>query len=309
MLVMRNLVILLLAMVVSLSSCKKGNDGGAESKNSPITFADAAFLAALIEQGADTNGDGKVSYAEAEEVAVLNLEDMYDVASLQGIEYFKNLVELNCTGTRVVELNLSSNELLTDLDCTYCKYLMCVTYNSARQADLAEWYYDAPQVQLVDVNPSRVVTFSDEKFGAVVAQIVGKSQVTMSDVLKIKRLDVSGNSDFDSMEDVIYFRSLKHLVCRNTRITSLDVRSLPRLESLDCGASLLEDINLGTNTSLKSLTCDYTSLESLDVSCCTMLDYLKCDNSSSLEYIYIRNDQSITTIVKDATTSVSLKRT
>lgn len=299
-------MILLLTMVVSLSSCKKSDEGGGESDNSPITFADVNFRAALIAQGVDTNNDGEISYAEAKAVTTLDLEGRGDITSLEGIAYFTKLKELYCISTGLLSLDVSSNSSLAELDCEDCESLTYIIYNSAKQSP-SSWYYEQI-TQLVDVNPATIVSFVDADFGEAVASIIGKEVVTMSDVLKITSLDVSNNSDFDSIDDIIYFRSLKHLACRSTRITSLDVSSLPQLESLDCGESLLATLDVSRNVALESLICDYTNLATLDVSSCTALNSLTCTDCASLTTIYIYSGQSIATLNSDDGVALSEKR-
>ena len=59
----RLLVLMLLSLV--LTCCEKiGPDD-------PVFLKSRAFLSAMIEEGVDTNGDGQISYAEAEAVTKL----------------------------------------------------------------------------------------------------------------------------------------------------------------------------------------------------------------------------------------------
>ena len=58
-----------------------------------VRFADASFKACVVDQY-DDNFDGEIDFIEAENVTNINCANR-GVASLQGIEYFKNLKSLN----------------------------------------------------------------------------------------------------------------------------------------------------------------------------------------------------------------------
>ena len=67
----------------------------------------------------DSNGDGKVSKDEAESVHTIGVT-YYDIYSLKGIEYFKNLKVLYCNRTRITSLDVSKNTQLVELNCCAC---------------------------------------------------------------------------------------------------------------------------------------------------------------------------------------------
>lgn len=59
-----------------------------------VSIPDTAFLAALIEEGVDTNKDSLISYEEAEAVTELNISGesykMGNISDMTGIEAFVN---------------------------------------------------------------------------------------------------------------------------------------------------------------------------------------------------------------------------
>ena len=81
-----------------------------------VTIHDTAFLAALIEEGVDTNKDGQISYAEAEDAINLNVVDR-GITNMTGVEAFVNLEELNCFANQLTSLDISNNTLLKELYC------------------------------------------------------------------------------------------------------------------------------------------------------------------------------------------------
>ena len=90
--------------------------------NDPVNIPDTAFLNALLEIGVDTDGDGFISYGEAEVVTNLNISDPLNsregISDMKGIEAFVNLDTLNCSyRVNFQELNLSNNTKLKSLKC------------------------------------------------------------------------------------------------------------------------------------------------------------------------------------------------
>jgi Leucine-rich repeat (LRR) protein len=81
-----------------------------------INIPDKAFLNALIALGVDTNSDGLVSYAEAEEIDSLDVHGK-SISDLTGIKAFKNLANLNCHDNQLSSLDMSGNNELIVLWC------------------------------------------------------------------------------------------------------------------------------------------------------------------------------------------------
>lgn len=65
----------------------------------------------------DVNGDGKVSMIEASAVSEMFIYDR-DIKSLIGIEYFANLVCLDCSYNNLTSINLGNNSKLSILYCS-----------------------------------------------------------------------------------------------------------------------------------------------------------------------------------------------
>ena len=94
-----------------------------------VNIPDTAFLYALIDEGVDTDGDGQISYAEAEAVKSLILNNsvlwgacygpLKNITSLKGIEAFINLDSLNCACCGISSIDLSLNLSLRELLCSY----------------------------------------------------------------------------------------------------------------------------------------------------------------------------------------------
>lgn len=81
-----------------------------------VTINDYNFLNALIDLGADTDGDNLISPAEAAMITDLRLNN-YSIKDMGGIEAFINLKTLNCSGNSIQKLDVSKNTELTTLEC------------------------------------------------------------------------------------------------------------------------------------------------------------------------------------------------
>ena len=200
----------------------------------------------------DTNKDGGLSNEEAFEVTEIDVSGAWgnkgSIDSLEGIQYFPNLKELNCDynwlttldvskNTALTELRCSSNQL-TSLDvsgCTALETLTCIHNNKLTSLDAS----GCTALETLDCYYNRLTS-----------------------------LDVSGCT------------ALKKLYCQdNYRLTSLDVSGCTALKELCCNSNQLTSLDVSKNTALTELRCDYNELTSLDVSNNTALTYLICDGN------------------------------
>lgn len=78
-------------------------------------FPDAAFRDLLAET-VDGNGDSLLSTLETRRVSELNCSGC-GIADLTGIEYFTQLVVLNCENNELTALDVSKNKLLSEIYC------------------------------------------------------------------------------------------------------------------------------------------------------------------------------------------------
>ncbi len=81
-------------------------------------FPDDAFRNYVSDRSIDGNGDGKLSKEELEYVDTILIYNQ-SVSSLKGIEYFKNLKNLDCSSNNLTELDVSKNTKLVSLWCDH----------------------------------------------------------------------------------------------------------------------------------------------------------------------------------------------
>ena len=83
-------------------------------KNNGISFEDPAFEAAVRTEINKPSGD--IIPADLVDVTRLDLKSL-GITSLQGIEYFTNLKQLNCDSNQLTSIDISANENLFELFC------------------------------------------------------------------------------------------------------------------------------------------------------------------------------------------------
>jgi Leucine-rich repeat (LRR) protein len=111
---------LCLTLILVFTQCKKEPE--------PVNITDATFLAALIENGIDMDGDGLISKSEAERITSLNINGEYSgydrdqgIQDLSGLEIFVNLDTLRCSYNQIASLDISAIPGLKFLECRYNK--------------------------------------------------------------------------------------------------------------------------------------------------------------------------------------------
>ncbi len=116
---MKKHLFLNLLLLLALTSCN----------NKEIEISDANFKNALLttncidtdgdgkaDSNIDANKDGKIQLEEVESVELLNVSSQ-NIASLDGIEAFKNLKRLDCYKNKLSSLDVSKNK---NLEVLYC---------------------------------------------------------------------------------------------------------------------------------------------------------------------------------------------
>ena len=295
-----------------------------DEDNTFVPFDDANFKAYCVENF-DTNGDGEISLSEAKlvtEISVLTDKNHKNITSLKGIEYFKNLTRLICSGYgtggnnlgQITSLDLSNNTNLTLLDCRK-NQLTSLDVSHNLVLDSLNCYYN--QLTSLDISQNTSLTYLSLGYNQI--SYLDVSNNTALNTLycyntQISSLDVSNNTALNTLYcyntqitslDVSNNTALTYLYCYNTQISSLDVSNNTALRSLYCYNTQITSLDVSNNTALTYLYCDNTQISSLDVSNNTALTYLSCDNTqiSSLD---VSNNTALTNLYCDNTQITSL---
>ncbi len=273
--------------------------------NANVQFEDANFKAYCVENF-DKDGDGEISMAEANAVTTITVNPEI-VASLKGIEYFKNLQSLTCrlnwsssstdaNGKRhyynankeeifslLTSLDLSNNLALTSLNCSSNQLTsLDVSSNTA----LIQLYCGDNQLTSLDVSYNTALTTLNCRYNQLTA-------LDVSNITELKTLTCSSNQ-LTSL-DVSHNTALTSLNCSYNQLTSLDMSNNTALTSLNCSYNQLTSLDVSNNTELQSLNCSSNQLTSLDVSHCAELTDLNC-SSNQLTSLDVSHNTALTSL-------------
>lgn len=267
----------------------------------PSMISDANFRTYLFDRF-DSNRDGVLSANECEAVTTISLNVVsYDIASMQGIEYLPNLVELGCWGSRTNNQGTYvMNGKLTSLDVSNNKKLQWLRfyYNNVTSLDVSQnadlYYLDAggnpiasldvthnPELQTLNCYGTGLTSLDVTQNPKLIYLYCDQNQLTELDVTHNPNLlTLQCNSNNLTTLDVTHNSALEILQCQNNRLASLDVTHNLGLLTLNYGNNpLTEPVNFTNNTALTYLGCYGLSLTSLDVSFLPNLTELNCYNN------------------------------
>ena len=233
-------------------------------------FPDANFQKYLSEN-VDTNKDGSLSAAERDAVTEINVQNAR-IKSLNGIQYFTQLVMLRCYNNQLTKLDVSKNIQL--------KYLGCYS-NQLTELDVSK------NIQL-----AVVVCWNNQ----LTKLDVSKNAKLMSlhcDNNQLKSLDVSKNA------------KLMSLHCDNNQLTKLDVSKNAQLEILYCDNNQLTNMDVSKNVQLEIFHCGNNQLTNMDISKNTKLQTFECMDNEYEATLNSKNQLDVSTLPGFQTSKVS----
>jgi hypothetical protein len=251
-------------ILTALMACKKNE----ESNVKEIRVQNPVVQAFLIESY-DKNHDGKLSEEEALEVITISAAGSQQ--DIDGLEKFPNLETLYVPRGQFRQLDVSKNLKLRQLFC------------------------------------------EDGKF----------STIDVSKNIELECLDCSSGE----VSSIIFGNHPKffYLACSDNRFWFLNLRSLQSMITLSCGNNPLKSLILPENSELNQLWCSGNSLSNLDLSSCPELRRIDCSSNSlteldlsnnlnlyfvesrsnsDLHTLYLKTDQIVQFINKDAHTAI-----
>ena len=220
----------------------------------------------------DANNDGEIQVSEALEVTyfrlsgfIINESDKF--SSIEGINAFTNLVNLDCGYNLLQTINVDSLVNLKILAITSNNF---TSFNLQNFANLEELY-------------------------------CGANPLTSLNLVSLPNLKVlyCGNSLLTSL-NVSQFSNLTEFDCRNAQITSLNVTGLSNLVTINCSFNQLTTVNLqglnalallnGSNNQMTTINLQQTPiigdvtlnnnlLTTIDVNGLNNLIFLRCNNN------------------------------
>lgn len=216
---------------------------------------------------------GDVTTDELDNVTSIDLAGRTDVESLDGIENFPNLKNLNADGlTNLTEIDLSKNPNLEEVR---------INDSQISVIDVT----DLPNLSVLSLQNSSVSEID-------LSQNPLLSQISIAGCSNITSIDVSHNQE---LTDLIFYNTpiseinlsnnpkLRYLNCMNTGITELNLSHTPALLSLQCSQTGITELDLSNVPELAILSCNYVPLEVLDLSANTKLREINCHHMSEIK--------------------------
>jgi Leucine-rich repeat (LRR) protein len=187
-----------------------------------IDIPDANFKNALIAAGVDKNGDGEIQESEAESVKKIAV-NRKNISSLEGIEKFINLEDLECYNNKLTNLNLQNLTKLTSITASS---------NSLLSINLS----NSNSLKRISIGENQLTNFNLDN-------------LTNLELLHIR------NNPLDAL-DLSRTPKLKSLDCLGINVTNFDFSYTPLLDSLVFGMADITQLDVSslTNTSLKTFT-------------------------------------------------------
>ena len=190
------------------------------------------------------------------------------ISSLQGIEYFTKLTNLQCYTNQLTSLDVSKN---TELTALYCFNNQLTSLDVSKNTKLITLYCSSNQLTSLDVSKNTQLTHLH----------CNNNQLTSLDVSKnteLTELECSNNQL--TLLNVSNNTKLTKLYCIYNQLTSLDVSKNTKLIELDCQNNQLTSLDVSKNIELTEFDCISNQLTSLDVSKNTELTELYCSNNN-----------------------------
>jgi len=278
--IFRFTVLLFLASLF-ISCERKENDNFLNQE--PVYIPDIEFFRDLIWNGADTNGDGVITYGEAATIKFLNLSSYFgpEISDLTGIEAFRNLTTLVCRCNRIVNMDLSKNRSLREV-YAYDNDLRSIDVSGCTELE----YLHIGSDGLCLKNRLCSLDISNNEH---LRTLICNNNL-------IEELDVSKNLELEILEcQLNQLRTLN--LSNNTKLnvaelwgnqlSCLDVSNCTSLTVLDFSLNQVLETNLRYNRKLVELDVSRTPLSVLDLSRNTSLRVLIIKDMPNLDSICV----------------------
>lgn len=233
--------------------------------------------------------DGKLSLREVKKVSKLNVKGL-GIKSLAGIEYFRNLTNLNCSINLLESIDISNNKELLIVDCSYNESLEKIDVSkNVKLTDLSLWGIGLTSIDVSQNTNLHMLEISNNPIGSLVVSNNPELDYLSCNETGLTKLDVGINTKLRSLYcannqlstlDVNKNPLLGLLWCSNNLITSLSLHQNPDLETLSCAGNKIENLDVSKNTMLSSFYCDRNKLTKLDVNQNTRLTILSCSSNN-----------------------------
>ena len=271
--------------------------------NGFVQFEDPNFKKYCLENF-DIDGDGEISLAEAKRVKKMSFgtsSTAYNISSLRGIEFFKNLESLTCVGkfeystafendhsgnitsldlsqnkhikklhceyNKITSLNISGCYELTDLQCK-CNYISSLELEGLDNIEFIECSENQiAKLELVSHNKLEILECNDNYLTTLILDGIDSLHYLKCDRNNLTYLSLDGCSN------------LYWLECYENQISSINLKDCYTLSTFYCSNNNLTSINLKDCHNLGAFICSDNPITELDLKDCPNLGYLACGNT------------------------------
>lgn len=225
-------------------------------------FPDAIFKE-YVSSEFDKDSNGSLSEEEITKATNIYVYDK-EIKNLKGIEYFTNLISLECSNNQLTSLDVSKN---TYLQVLWCDFNQLTKLDISKNTALTELVCRVNQLTELDVNKNTALT-SLSCYENPLTKLDISHNTALEDLCcssnQLTELNLSNNT------------ALKRLQCFSNQLQKLDLSKNTNLEILECHYNQLTELDLSYNGALYYLNCSFNQLNQLDVSHNTVLDDLYC---------------------------------
>lgn len=244
-----------------------------------LDIKDPTFKAYLL-RFCDMDNDGEITTWDAEHTYVIDCSIVnkgrsgsQPIYGLDGIEAFKNLKKLVCSGNEIRLLDLSHNTLLETLEANGCSLKVL---NISENTELKRLSCKNNALRELDINNNPKLTF----------------------------LDVSNNE----LNIVLLNNNpkLTKFYCANNGLVSIMASNNVELTIIDCSNNELNSLDL-SNTAIDSVMCQNNRLTFLDLRNERTISYLDCTKNKNLKEVLISNNYNVKSDNKNKNTQYIYK--
>ena len=296
-----------------------------------VHFPDQNFENALLikHHRIDSDGDNKISFAEASNyTGRINVSGL-NITDLRGIGAFTNIIGLDCSNNQLTRLNVSghsalrevicSGNALTSLNVANGNNTNFTNFNAANNPNLTcievdnttysnnNWFNKKDALASYSTNCSATcntfvnipdVNFKNALLANTLINTVNDGEISCSEASNYTgRINVSGLNITD-LTGIEAFSRITELDCSyNHQITNLNLSGNGLLEKLACRFNRLTNLDLSFNRQLKYLDCygNRNTLTGLNISNNVLLEHINC-GFNSLSNIDLLNKPQLTYI-------------
>lgn len=229
------------------------------------SFPDPAFREWVINHiaGAD---DKNLSTVDIANVTAIDVSKMTTIQSLEGIEYFTFLENLNCQNTSIQTLDVRMMKNLVYLNCSENLLLNKIFIDGA--ANLKSLYVSNTGLEELVIQNSPALRFLE-----------------CSENLNMKKLEVAGAG------------ALEELNCKKTGISSLDLSKNIQLTDLNCSENMsLRELILEGAIGLEEIFCSESAIEALILQDHPSLESIDCNDTANLKILDVSGAEALETL-------------